>query len=198
MGQYYHLMMCDEDGGNPIVVSPAAIDFNGLKLMEHSYYLNRVVEVACAQLLKSWRHQMPRRIWWVGDYAEENDIPTELRKYKPIELAWGKDAKTTVLNEEFDFEDKLYLLNLDTHEYIDLLRVRELNKVEGWSGSIHPLPLLTAVGNGGGGGDYHSGSNMNMVGLWAGNLLQILPEVPKDDFLAWVDVSDDVRFVEER
>lgn len=190
MGQYYRIFMCDEDGSHPYVVSSYEIDDNGAKLLEHSYYTNRFVEVALARLCTGCR-----RIWWMGDYAEEDDIPEDLRKYGSM-TAWDDRIKTTVFNDGFDNDAKLYLANHDTHEYIDLLRVRELNKVPGWTASIHPLPILTAVGNGRGGGDYHSGSNMNMVGLWAGQRLEILQEIPEDNFFVWVDVSDDARFVE--
>jgi len=37
---------------------------------------------------------------------------------------------------------------------------------------IHPLPLLTCSGNGRGGGDY-SGSNMKLVGCWAGDVISL-------------------------
>ena len=46
----------------------------------------------------------------------------------------------------------------------------------GWQ--IHPLPLLTAEGNGRGGGDYH-GTNMEMVGAWARCRLGLVKEVPE-------------------
>ena len=82
---------------------------------------------------------------------------------------------------------------LTTHEYIDLKKVYSLN-----NGNIHPLPLLTAVGNGRGGGDYHGNgvTNLNMVGIWAGDLLQIVEQVPKDDFLDYIDISEDAHFAE--
>jgi hypothetical protein len=38
--------------------------------------------------------------------------------------------------------------------------------------NIHPLPLLTCSGNGRGGGDY-SGSKMNIVGTWAGDVISL-------------------------
>jgi hypothetical protein len=44
--------------------------------------------------------------------------------------------------------------------------------------SIHPLPLLTAEGNGNGGGDYY-GENKNMVGIWARDIISISDTVPE-------------------
>ena len=45
-------------------------------------------------------------------------------------------------------------------------------KASQWMGcAFHPIPLLTAVGNGRGGGDYE-GTNMAEIGIWAGDLLE--------------------------
>jgi hypothetical protein len=42
---------------------------------------------------------------------------------------------------------------------------------------IHPLPLLTAEGNGMGGGDYR-GSNEMEVGSWARDCISLEKEIP--------------------
>lgn len=42
---------------------------------------------------------------------------------------------------------------------------------------IHPLPLLTAEGNGRGGGDYH-GAHETLVGSWARDVISIEKELP--------------------
>ena len=197
MGQYYRIFICEEDGSSPRVHSSYDYD-NGAKLMEHSYYHNRFVEAACSQLCQTKLHNKPLRVWWVGDYASTDDIPKEKRRYSPVESAWGdKSEKYVEFNDEtFDFDAQLYLINLDTHEYINLQQVCKQN--QGYCGSIHPLPLLTAVGNGRGGGDYHGEgvTNLNMVGEWAGDLLQIVNEIPTDSSLTYIDISRDVYFAE--
>jgi hypothetical protein len=43
--------------------------------------------------------------------------------------------------------------------------------------SIHPLPILTAEGNGRGGGDYY-GTDANLAGIWARDILSIEKEIP--------------------
>lgn len=48
---------------------------------------------------------------------------------------------------------------------------------EGYVWVTHPLPLLTAIGNGRGGGDYH-GTNESMVGMWAMDLLSFTEDRP--------------------
>ncbi len=200
MGQYYRIFTCEKEGNNPKVY--VSYDYDaGAKLMEHSYYHNEFVEAVTSQLLLTQERDEPLRVWWVGDYANEEDIPECKKKYSPINSAWGDESKIWHIKEwsySFDFEAQSYLINLDTHEYIDLQKAKTQNMVPGWSGSIHPLPLLTAVGNGRGGGDYCEGStNMNMVGAWAGDLLQIVDTVPEDAEFSYIDITSDVLFREK-
>jgi hypothetical protein len=44
---------------------------------------------------------------------------------------------------------------------------------------LHPLSLLTAEGNGAGGGDYR-GSNEIIVGSWARDVISIDEEIPEN------------------
>jgi hypothetical protein len=44
---------------------------------------------------------------------------------------------------------------------------------------IHPLPLLTADGNGRGGGDYN-GEGIDHVGTWARDRISLMKEIPED------------------
>ena len=128
------------------------------------------------------------------------DIPEEKKKYDPVKSAWDDSVTPKVINESFDFSKPCYLVNESTREYIDLLRLEEINRGT-WGGSIHPLPLLTAVGNGRGGGDYHGSRaiNQRMVGAWAGDLLTIEESVPtsEDGFLEYIDITDDAHFSED-
>jgi hypothetical protein len=59
-----------------------------------------------------------------------------------------------------------YLVNHDMQQYVDKDK----------AGDIHPLPLLTAEGDREG-GDYR-GSNEELVGIWARNILSAENEVP--------------------
>jgi hypothetical protein len=42
---------------------------------------------------------------------------------------------------------------------------------------VHPLPILTAEGNGRGSGDYE-GQNMDLVGTWARDVISMENEAP--------------------
>ena len=59
------------------------------------------------------------------------------------------------------------MANINLNEY----KAESVDK-EGWT--IHPLPLLTAVGNGRGGGDFQDGIGIEWLGLWAWHLLAYL------------------------
>ena len=68
------------------------------------------------------------------------------------------------------------------------LYISKCKDKDGWT--IHPLSLLTAVGNGR--GDYGDECvDSYMVGAWAGNTLEITDVVPEGYEL------EDVRFSEE-
>ena len=62
---------------------------------------------------------------------------------------------------------------------------------------LHPLPLLTCLGNGKGGGDYY-GRCMEWVGAWALHALAILPEGLPDPDGEWEDISSQIVFEENR
>lgn len=69
------------------------------------------------------------------------------------------------------------------------------------------MPLLTAVGNGKGGGDYYGDRAINKedVGLWAGDLIEIVKynedykwnyETKQYEYKGYKNITDDVLFDE--
>lgn len=83
-------------------------------------------------------------------------------------------------SNDFTLEDK-FLVNHDTKEFIDLNKYLSENKdKDGYC--THPVSLLTAIGNGLGGGDfyYHAQSEEQVanVGKWAWNTLEITDTAP--------------------
>lgn len=162
MGQYYTPVILNAQ--YRILGSAYSHDYgNGLKLMEHSYVGNVFVNRIAHELLKTFK-----RVVWAGDYAD-NEIG------KDVNLNTLADAKRQypVLTFSHDvLAPYKYILNdskrvavlipdIDTHEY-----------------AIHPLPLLTADGNGRGGGDYR-GDNPH-VGTWARDLIKLSKTLPKE------------------
>ena len=179
MGQYYMPILGDQFGLN-CKVFDRSVDgqYTMAKLLEHSWWLNPFVNSFSEFLYKE-----PSRVCWVGDYADEPDdfdftncsafyVPS----YKEV---WGE---TVLLHKAFSSDfylDRKFLLNHDTKQFVDLDEYKKASvDKHGWA--IHPLPLLTAVGNDRGGGDFHEGNTgYENVGIWAWHLLSIEDKPPK-------------------
>lgn len=167
MGQYYVAVNAD----NMEHVEPHKYD-NGAKLMEHSYIGNNFVEAVEFLLINDedikgrWTGQ---RIVWAGDYAnpEENDNANR-NLYQLVE---GDGLQMLI---EATPNNYSYLVNLDKKEYVDKTKCPKYGEDNDWQ--IHPLPILTADGNGRGGGDYH-GDN-NYVGTWSRNRIALMKKPP--------------------
>lgn len=164
MGQYYTPVIQAESG----LHSFCAYRFdNGLKLTEHAWVGNNFV----AAVLNYVHHQEGARLWWLGDYAEPRDFENKLVKFDSGQLK-KIFADQYDCNDGIDEHYKCYVVvNVDKHEYIDLLDYNP--------GELCPIPLLTAVGNGRGGGDFW-GENEEEVGSWAGDLIQCLDDLPEE------------------
>ena len=147
----------------------------GLKLMEHSWMNNPMVQIVESLLLPggNW-HKQP--IVWAGDYAE------------PEKETMDHDGVIRTHNNNlYDFCDDhnkitpkivrlakryRYILNHTTNQYVDKTKVPDN---DGWH--IHPLPLLTCEGNGQGGGDYRG--NNPIIGTWARHTLSVDAVIPE-------------------
>lgn len=159
MGQYYNIAI-KKDGKTKAYNRTIDGEYTMAKLMEHSWYLNPMVNAISEKLYKS-----PSQIAWVGDYADEGEL---------YDIAYPKNGRYCVLHRSDFTLNGRYIVNhtkkliLDCWEYLTLSLK---NSEDGWV--IHPLPLLTAVGNGRGGGDYR-GINQDKVGSWAWDTLEIV------------------------
>lgn len=200
MGQYYLPCILKPNKKTIIgFVNPNHLG-NGLKLMEHSYLNNSVCNTVlnylkengggCVVWAGDYAQAEPRKI--SKDEAKElwktliasGEIECSFAKF------WASDKRVIKLNEygEYDGENlyrltgKLkkpeltgscespnirFIVNEDNKEYVDLWEVPNIGGDE-----VNPLPLLTAEGNGQGGGDY-DGNNMKYVGTWARNFITV-------------------------
>lgn len=198
MGQYYQPIIIFPDG------SSVAFDSHqygcGLKLMEHSWIGNDFVNAVYSRILSK-----PRRVAWIGDYSNDDyencgeNYTRHLSFEKFMEYysdVWGEqEKKEKIPPSSYSFSDlnivnpetkKLFLVNHDQKEYLDLGRYIERCTVKegNWAGyCVNPLPLLTACGNGRGGGDfYNSPGNIGYenVGIWAFELLELTKQRPEN------------------
>ena len=136
----------------------------GQKIMEHSYIGNLFVQGVLSETENN-----PARIKWVGDYSKD---------YKKISnKSISGFNNQNILDPDDSSTKGGYIVNHDKKVYIDLNEYCDtlLNKYKVDEFQIHPLPLLCAVGNGEGGGDYY-GINSIYVGLWSEDIIQWFPD----------------------
>lgn len=192
MGQYYQPIGIRKNKITAICTMPG--DFNGRKLMEHSYYENTWVGAALTYL-----YHNPARLAWIGDYSDEFYGEDAYEKKMPqdkflkfFKVAWGerRPHRENIPPLETKPEDELYLVNHTQKTYVDLAKTwfrnichekwidREGEKHE-YDYAIHPLPLLTACGNDRGGGDYRKrNQDFDKVGTWAFDRIEVTEEPP--------------------
>ena len=208
MGQYYYPTILREKNKRFYSEEFYSHDYdNGLKLTEHSYCGNNFVETIMAQLLNK-----PGRLAWIGDYSKEDDfaeLNEDLPKiigekfyehYKCFTLpgcekfCHGKHVRYYNKPEEVTERQGRFILNHDKQCYIDMVEYEKSNltctESDDWH--FHPIPLLTAIGNGRGGGDF-SGIGEEYVGCWAGDLLEVRDAKPN----GYQDVTEDIQFQEK-
>lgn len=193
MGQYFKIVNVDKK----LYISPWDMD-NGAKLMEWAYRGNAMVTALLNLLSNEWKGD---RVYVVGDYAEA-DNPEEpcYKAIKALEEEWGLPKKGDVesvygyadvnfsnvsLLADREYHGLRYIYNHKTKQFVDMEKcpVEEVwyneIKEEITVFKIAPLPLLIAMGNDRGGGDFHEGNiGFEYVGSWCDSVQDI--EVTKD------------------
>jgi hypothetical protein len=170
MGQYYIAVFLEprRAGARDVIRNFTAPGLG--KLMETSYLRNPYVQGVEAALTRDGP-AYKTRVVWAGDYADAepaaDDGDDEARNLYAI--AEDEEDKYLHLETAVAVDEYRYIVNHDVRTYVDKQRL---------TSRVHPLPLLTAEGNGGGGGDY-AGSDMDKVGLWARATLSVEKDVPE-------------------
>ena len=189
MGQYFSALVVDEQ--NQVAkLTPKEFD-SFSKLTEHSWISNPFVN-AVHSLIRDHR----RKVAWIGDYSLKPYDPKEdayaralpYREFAALyEIAQGESDVPSIKRSSFykwDVEclmhntKGMYLLNHSKLLYIDLAKyIQQSIDAEGWC--LSPLPLLTACGNGRGGGDFYEGhSGFEHIGTWAFDWVEYTDHVP--------------------
>ena len=203
MGQYYNAVI-EINGNKDVFYHQVDCKYMAAKLTEHSYWENPFVLAIASKL---WRTK--GKLAWVGDYAEDSDFNwNEAFSDAHAENVPREDLTYNGFRLEGKFfinHDKKMIIDLD--EYRNLLK--DVDMV------ISPIPLLTAVGNDKGGGDFHRGSGQgyDLIGTWAWDIVEITDrdiydwkyniEIKdwekslKQEFLDYIDVTKDYLFIEE-
>lgn len=182
MGQYY--MPYIRDSKNKVRTLYSHEFDSGLKLTEHSWIGNHF----CNQVY-NYIKENPMSIAWIGDYAGIEHITNRdcqcISQFDKIKAFIWSRKKNQIDRPnydlvKFDFEKQWYLVNITKHIFLDMKKyISESTTEDGWC--ISPLSLLTAVGNGEGGGDYW-GVNKEKVGEWAFDEIMISAERPQSTY----------------
>ena len=155
MGQYYRAYLRDV-GGNEKTYA-----FMPSKLMETSWFDNVQVNKVAFEIF-NW----PCRVAWIGDYSDCAGCPEEIYKRTwemPADYCLGY-LENYPLDYDFNLRD-MYLINHSKKLFVNCNDYASRCNRNGWI--IHPLPLLTCIGNGQGGGDYYSDNGTEYIGTWA-------------------------------
>ena len=188
MGQYYNILMKEENKNTVVYNRDLIVDgkkeYTLAKLMEHSWWLNPMVNAITEKIYYA---DKPVQVIWMGDYATDfiqkgetfNGLTyNDICKYH--NRCWSeKSRKRAIKTTEFTLDDK-FLVNHTKEIYIDCTKYFKTNamksKYDGFEWCIHPLPLLTCIGNDLGGGDYRyptDDSTIDLVGTWAFDKISI-------------------------
>lgn len=189
MGQYYNALVIDENGNAKVFHTV------GMKLTEHSWIDNYSVNGVMKEIYNS-----PKRVAWIGDYANEPDDAfgdmTHEEYIKMYDLAWRTaEDKVELFKADWCYDDEplpswfatqeeiddlttgTYLINHTFKIYMSFDEYKNEFKDNDWI--THPLSLLTACGNGRGGGDFwNSNEGYRDVGSWAFCLIELSKKEP--------------------
>lgn len=193
MGQYYRAMVKKPNGRidvyNRDVIHRGKPEYMLAKLCEHSWWPNDFVNGVCLDILNS---KGVNRIAWIGDYADTFLDYTGLESHNGLDKEQIKrmhkrcwTIKGIAVNHTDFTLDGLFLINHTKKEYVDCSQYYK-DSVMKDSWCFHPLPLMTCIGNGLGGGDYRSAtddSTEEYVGAWAWDEISI-EDKPDPDYLA--------------
>lgn len=191
MGQYYQVVYKNNKGKikyyDRTLIRDGKGEYTMVKLTEHSWFYNEFVNSMCHQIYNS---KNKIRIIWMGDYANEflDEYPETFNNYDTVDLlnmyeeCWHNESTKTLPIKYIDFDlHNKYLINHTKKQFINCSMYYKENVIKEWC--IHPLPLLTCIGNGCGGGDYRyptEDSTPEFVGTWAWDEISIEDNKPEN------------------
>lgn len=176
MGQYY-LGYVNHNGKHKVFDNQVNNNWTGLKLMEHSWWLNSMVGNVVNDLFYN-----KGQVCWVGDYYAEDDyaqVNCGKELVKAIgELVWKNKTYTKCTRKKVRYLTNCLIVNhtkkqiLICDDYFKHNKYLEKWSNEEWEECIHPLPLLTCSANHSGGSYY--GINKEDCGIWFNDVIEIV------------------------
>ena len=183
MGQYYYGYV-NHNGKIKVFDNRVDNDWQGLKLMEHSWWLNSMVGNVVNDLFYN-----KGQVCWVGDYYND-DYFGNSENSKQIncsnavlnaigDYTWNKETpKVKCTRKKVRYLNNCLIVNhtkkqiLVCDDYYEHNKYLEKWDNEEWYECIHPLPLLTCSASHSGGAYY--GINKEQCGIWFNDVLEIV------------------------
>lgn len=176
MGQYY-LGYVERGGKTKVFDNKVDNDWQGLKLMEHSWWLNSMVGNVVNDLFYN-----KARVCWVGDYYDEDNcsqVNCDSETVRSIgKRVWNGKPQSKCSRKKVRYLTNCLIVNhtkkvyIDCDEYYKRNQWNETWDGEEWIECIHPLPLLTCSGSHSG-GSYH-GINYDDCGTWFNDEIEVV------------------------
>ena len=170
MGQDWISIVLDADCKVVAWMAPCKYGGSGGKLMEHSYIGNEFVSTFEFGLSPQGRYHKSRVVW-AGDYADKEPDQEEHNLYSLC----NEDKKNSEITPRMRMTlDYPFVVNHSKKLFVDK---RKALCDDYYDDEVHPLPILTAEGNGRGGGDYDEVDPP--VGTWARDVISVEKTAPK-------------------
>ena len=182
MGQYYKAVVLADRADGRSSYGMKVFAFPGsMKLTEHSWNGNSDVAEVVNEVVR-WTSliDVKVRVAWVGDYSRGwfRDTGKQGIHEEAYIAAWGRYHHIEPTRGHPAF-GRLYAVDDDLKEAVEIWGVGYREEMEKEHGEwwMCAWPILNAVGNGQGGGDYH-GVNEGLAGRWAYHRQRIVHRPP--------------------
>lgn len=197
MGQYY--LVANIDKRERLCINGKKI---GGKLMEIALE-RESVNAILNQMAGAWKGDL---VLLVGDYAYQGTSNDNYYKlYRQLESKFHLvDSLYDYVYEKFrridgDTADVglRFIYNHSQKNYIDLRHCPQCCDGKDWrQESISPLPILIAMGNGLGGGDYGNSDNEHLAGSWCESISTVEITIEPKDELGYEEFRPDFDYPE--
>lgn len=169
MGQYFRPVIIDKKNSKKVVASLYAHSYNnGLKLMEHSYVGNNFVNAFTTLINDENGKYKGYPMAWAGDYSDE---VVGDKNYYYIALEQGTDENV----KDLKANEYRYFINKTKKEFVD---IEDCSKVEDMI--VHPLPILTCLGNGRSHDYVPKEEDKEYIGSWATDVIVSSNKCPNE------------------
>lgn len=190
MGQYYKPVVKVDD--EVIAIEREYLgSYIGGKLTELAWGVDR--EFVNSVIACLYKKIEPCKLAFIGDYSSDDECNWFWNKQHNFTWNWAWNEQnqkiirpTSFGPKPFKFVETLipgiktnkYLVNHTIKQYLDIDKY--IHNCGMGLDCLHPVVMLTAVGNGLGGGDYDTDAiDADKVGIWAWDDLNIRGKIPK-------------------